>query len=118
MSKKKSSLACSIAPEDVRRGHYVAVLHVVDEYLPFLFDKPGTEPVAIRWLPTSQTQPLEVVDVCLPFVTVVRANGAVCTLDVRRHELARLDDGYARRVVKHLRAHFARRRASRRRRCR
>jgi hypothetical protein len=112
MSKKKSSLACSIAPEDIRRGHYVTVLHVIDEYLPFLFDKPGTEPVAIRWRPTSQAQPLEVVDVCLPFVTVVKASGGVLTLDVRRHELARLDDGYARRVVKRLRAHRAKRRTS------
>ena len=118
MSKKKPSLACSIAPEDVRRGHYVAVLHVIDEYLPFLFDKPGAEPVAIRWRPTTQAEPLHVVDVCLPFVTVAKANGAVLTLDVRRHELARLDDGYARRVVKRLRAHRAKRRASRRRSCR
>ena len=41
---------------------------------------------------------------CLPFVTAQKAGGSVITLDIRRHELARLDDAYARRVVKRLRA--------------
>jgi hypothetical protein len=104
MTSKKSSLASSIAPEDIRRGHYVAVLHVIDQYLPCCFDMPGTEPVNIRWRPTFQARPLKVVGVCLPFVTALKANGAVITLDVRRHELVRLDDDYARRVVRRLRA--------------
>ena len=41
---------------------------------------------------------------CLPFVTAQKPDGSLITLDVRRQELARLDDGYARRLVKRLRA--------------
>jgi hypothetical protein len=104
MDNRKPSLASSIAPEDIRRGHYVAVLHVIDQYLPCCLDRAGTDPVNIRWRPTFKVQPLRVIDVCLPFVTALKAGGSVITLDVRRYELARLDDAYARRVVKRLRA--------------
>jgi hypothetical protein len=104
MSEKKSSLASPIAPEDIQRGQYVAILHVIEQYFPCCFDQARTDPVSIRWRPRFQIQPLEVVDVCLPFVTVRKPAGSVITLDVRRHELARLDDAYARRVVKRLRA--------------
>jgi hypothetical protein len=113
MTSKKPSLASSIAPEDIRRGHYVAVLHVIDQYFPCCFDRAGTGPVNIRWRPRFQVQPLKVIDVCLPFVTAERADGSVITLDVRRHELARLDDAYARRVVKRLRARHAKRKKTR-----
>ena len=91
-------------PEDIRRGHYVAVLYVIDQYFPCCFDHAGTDPVDIRWRPRFQVQPLRVIDVCLPFVTALKADSSVITLDVRRYELARLDDAYARRVVKPLRA--------------
>jgi hypothetical protein len=53
------------------------------------------------------------VDVCLPFVTAQKAGGSVITLDVRRYELARLDDAYARRVVKRLRAQRPKRKLKR-----
>jgi hypothetical protein len=113
MSTRKPTLASPVAPEDVRRGHHVAVLHVVDQYLPCCFDRAGTEPVSVRWRPRFQPQPLKVLDVCLPFVTVQKADGSIVTLDVRRHELARLDDAYARRVVKRLRARDAQRKKTR-----
>ena len=104
MTRYKPTLAVPIAPEDIRRGLYVAVLHVIDQYPPCCFDLPGrTELVSIRSLPEDETEPLEVIDVCLPFVTVRKADRGIVTLDVRRHELARLNDAYARRVVKRLR---------------
>ena len=105
MSSKKPSLASPIAPEDIRRGFYVAVLHVIDQYHPCWFDSQSqVGPVNIRMMPEDEPQPLKVTDVCLPFVTALKASGAVTTLDVRRHELARLNDTYARRVIKRLRA--------------
>jgi hypothetical protein len=113
MTNRKPSLASPVAPEDIRRGHYVAVLHVIDQYFPCCFERSGTDPVNVRWRPRFQAQPLKVLDVCLPFVTVAKADGAVVTLDVRRHELARLDEGYARRVVKRLRAECLKRRRKR-----
>jgi hypothetical protein len=104
MNDRKPSLASPLAPEDIRRGHYVAVLHVIEQYFPSCFDREGTDPVNVRWRPTFQARPLKVIDICLPFVTAQQADGAVVTLDVRRHELARLNDAYARRVVRRLHA--------------
>ncbi len=37
------------------------------------------------------------------FPTVRKTDGSLVTLDVRRHELARLDEDYARRVIRRLR---------------
>lgn len=105
MTRHKPTLAVPIAPEDIRRGFYVAVLHVIDQYPSYCFGLPGRTEllVSVRSLPEGDTEPLEVIDVCLPFVTVRKADRGIVTLDVRRHELARLDDAYARRVVKRLR---------------
>ncbi|MHC4082920.1 MAG: hypothetical protein ACYS15_19885 [Planctomycetota bacterium] len=113
MTSQKPTLASPLAPEDIRRGHYVTVLHVIDQYFPCCFDRAGTDPVNIRMLPSFRAQPLKVIDVCLPFVTALKAGGSVITLDVRRYELARLDDAYARRVVKHLRAQRLKRKKKR-----
>ena len=65
--------------------------------------------MSIRMMPEDEAQPLRVIEACLPFVTALQADGTVVTLDVRRRELARLDDAYARRVVKRLRARRPRR---------
>ncbi len=58
----------------------------------------------MRTIPTDEIELLQVIEICLPFVTVRKADRSLVTLDVRRHELARLDDGYARRVIKRLRS--------------
>ncbi len=103
--KKKPALAGSIAPEDIRRGLHVSILHVIDQYPSFCFDLPGRpELISIRAVPECLSEPLEVIDVCLPFMTVRRPSRAIITLDVRRFELALLDDAYARRVIRLLRA--------------
>jgi len=102
MNRKKTSLASLLAPEDIRRGHYVAVLNEIQQWFPPCWSgKP--EPVSVRTIPTEEAVPLQVIEICLPFVTVRKADGSLATLDVRRHELARLDAGYARRVIKCLR---------------
>ena len=53
--------------------------------------------------PDDEIVPLQVFEICLPFATVRKADGSLVTLDVRRYELARLDEGYARRVIRRLR---------------
>lgn len=98
---RKESISRSIAPEDVRRGMYVAVLHVVAEQTPSCFDyDPHVQPKTHRYmrLPCSASEPLQVVEVCLPFVLVKEPAGKLRTLDVRRYRLARLTDAYGRRV--------------------
>ena len=115
-------MARPIAPEDLRRGTYVAALEMIWQHLPGCAPDAALsrspQPVKTAWIPCDGNDPMKVLDVCLPFACVRHANGRVGTIDVRRFHLARLDEAYARRVVKRLRADRADReeRAKRRRR--
>lgn len=100
-----SKVAKVLAPEDVRAGDYVAVLQVVYELPSFLWcGEIGTvrhdEPVRIPLMPRQGGVPLQVRSVCLPFILVKTPSGTLRNLDVRRHQLARLDRDYARIVWK------------------
>ncbi len=103
MNRKKTSLASLLAPEDIRRGQYVAVLNEIEQWYPCCSSSGKPELFSVRSVPTDEIELLQVFEICLPFVTVRKADGSLLTLDVRRHELARLDDGYARRVIRRLR---------------
>ena len=108
MNKKKVSLCSLLAAEDIRIGNYVAVLHNIEQYIPYCLDRlPSSrriEPISVRLVPEDEAHPLKVLEVCLPFVTARKHDGSLVTLDVRRQELARLDDGYARRIIRRLKA--------------
>jgi hypothetical protein len=100
-------MASNVAPEDLGRGHYVAVLNEVVEFpsccwceLP---SHPPEEPVRIRIMSFDAGEPLKVQAVCLPFVFVRHADRRLETLDVRRVQLVRLNRGYARAVCKAIR---------------
>lgn len=100
------SLARPLKPEDIAPRQYVAVLHVVDEYLPLLCAPEGdfSPPREVRRFALVPEQPVElmqVIDVCLPFVLVKMPDGRRATIDVRRHRLARVDDDFGKRVFKH-----------------
>ena len=98
--RAESTLAKVLAPEDVRIGDYVALLHVVCE-LPSFWWCDGIsamrpdEPVRVPFLVENGGIPLEVRSVCLPFILVKTPIGELRNLDVRRYRLARLDRGYA-----------------------
>ena len=99
------TLAKTLAPEDVRRGDYVAVLSEEYEYPAFawLCDHSLTshdEMIRVRFRPRETTGPLRVIDACLPFVFVKEPKGESRTLDLRAVRLARLDRAYAKRVWK------------------
>ena len=96
-----STLAKPLAPEDVRVGDYVSPLHETLDFASFLWCADGTfadrsETVPIRFVADNSGQPLKVQAVCLPFVLVKHPVRGTLTLDVRRHQLARLDRAYAR----------------------
>ena len=96
----------SIAPEDIRRGDYIAILRQVCEYVPmFAEGKPedGDLPRRILMLPKQGGLPLRVVEVCLPFVLVEQVDGTHATLDARRSRFARLTEEYARLAIKRIR---------------
>jgi len=97
----ESTLAKSLAPEDVRVGDFVTQLHEIREWPAFFWFCDSTyeqreELLRIRLLPEKSGIPLKVEAVCLPFVLVKPAKGKPFTLDVRRSRLARLSRDYAR----------------------
>lgn len=94
-----------LAPEDIRVGDYISVLHIIGEHLPTCLEDASwrrTEPLRVRWLPWSVT-PVRVIDVCLPYVLVRGPSGRHGTLDVRRYELTRVPKSYGREVFRRLR---------------
>ncbi|MFO1023092.1 MAG: hypothetical protein U0903_20730 [Planctomycetales bacterium] len=100
-----SKLAKTLAPEDVRAGDYVAVLHEVVELPWFLMchdsmTVPPEEMIRISTIPKGGGVPLRVRSVCLPFILVKTPSGGMRNLDVRRHKLARLDRSHALAVWK------------------
>lgn len=103
---REHQLARPRAPEDVRRGDYVSVLHVVGEHLCCeqlaQAQYRSVEPVRIAWLPFGDPTPMKVLEVCLPFVLVREADGAPRTLDTRRYRLARVTEEFARKAFKRL----------------
>ena len=106
--ERETYISRTLAPEDIRPGQYVSVLHVVDEYLPFGCLDGETwrriEPVRVVWLPSSRGLPMLVIDVCLPFVLVKNSNGDCRTLDVRRHRLARISAAFGRTAFERAKA--------------
>jgi hypothetical protein len=95
-----ASLAKSLAPEDVRVGDYVTLLHMVYELPSFLWCGDASivdrdEPVRMQLVPLGGGVPLKVKSVCLPFVFVKHPSGKQRPLDIRRCRLARLDRDYA-----------------------
>ncbi|MGI9428982.1 MAG: hypothetical protein ACR2NM_10010, partial [Bythopirellula sp.] len=97
------TLAKPLAPEDVRVGDYVSPLHETYDFASFFWCSDGTltdrsETVPIRFVAHNSGVPLRVKAVCLPFVLVKHPCRGTYTLDVRRHQLARLDGVYARQA--------------------
>lgn len=94
-----SGLAKGLAPEEVRVGDFVAVLHEVYEFPSFFWDcdsqlSSREEIVRMLFTPDFAGEPLEVRAVCLPFVMVKPMKGKPWQVDVRRKRLARLDAQY------------------------
>jgi hypothetical protein len=95
----KATLAQTLAPEDIRRGDYVAVLHEVYEYPTWFwcdgaFAQTRDEAVRVRFTPHDDAAPMKVQAVSLPFVLVKQPCGRRRTIDVRRRPLARLAGSY------------------------
>jgi len=100
----EATLAKALAPEEVRRGDYVAPLYVVAEVPSYWWldewNHPRDQPVRIRLTAPCQGAPLKVRSVCLPFVLVKTATGDERGIDVRNCQLARLSKAHAKRAWK------------------
>src|SRR5262245_52443136 len=104
---KRESISKPVSPEEIRAGTYIAVLHIVTELLPmFCFDSEAFKRLEVKRLlrlPWNEGQPLEVQEVCIPFVLVKEPCGKLRTLDVRRYRFAQLSRSYGRRVFRMMR---------------
>lgn len=91
--KSTTTCAQAVAPEDIRIGDYLAILHYVSEETPMLLGAESTfvEPkVARMTLMSWDTDPKRVIALCLPFVLVEEPDASRTTLDARRFRLARV----------------------------
>jgi hypothetical protein len=93
----------TLAPEDIRKGMYVTVLHWISEFAPPLVSCDdghwrSVEPIRVRWLPADPFPPMKVKAVCLPHVFVRMPGGGARTLDVRECEFGAVSKLYARCV--------------------
>lgn len=100
-SKVDCSLAKPLAPEDVCVGDYVAPLHETYELPTFLWGCDSgfvdrSEMIPVRFVPDYCVAPLKVEAICLPFVLVKHPVRGRNSLDVRRYQLARLDQSFGR----------------------
>jgi hypothetical protein len=101
--RPKSTLARPLAPEEIRRHAYVAVLYEIVEIPACFFCddsalRPRDEMIRFRYVPTRCTEPMRVLQICLPFVLTKLPDGRRQTIDVRRCQLAELSRAYARAV--------------------
>lgn len=104
--EKELTLASPVAPEDLRPGSYVAILHMVWEHLRPPCDFPPGQPVKPTrsvWLPAPELAgPLKVREVCIPYVLVEQPGGGCRTIDLRRYQLARLSESFGAEAFKAL----------------
>jgi hypothetical protein len=101
----ETGVAKSLAAEDLRCGDFVSILFETLEFPSFWWGcdpqlVSPSEPVRLQCHSGDGGTPLKIKAICLPFVFVKKPCGEHCTLDVRRHRLARLSLHYARRVWK------------------
>ncbi len=105
--ESESTLARSLAPEDLSCGDFVAVVQEIVEWPSFFWScdaqlLPPDEPVRLAVRSSEGGTPLKIKAICLPFVFVKRPCGTHRTLDVRQHRLVRLSAAYASTVWKEM----------------
>lgn len=97
---QSATVAITVAPEDLRRGDYVAVLSEVVEFPSCnwfdLTSHPLAEPVRVRMLPCDAGMPMKVKAICLPFVFAITPYKQSESLDVRSVQFVRVSKRYAR----------------------
>jgi hypothetical protein len=113
----KATLAKALAPEDIRQGDFVTPLYVIAEVPSYwwcaeTWNLPLDEPVRIRFTPNCDGMPLRVKSVCLPFILVKNPTGERGTIDLRKCQLARLDEVHGKRAWKAYKKTMARRKAT------
>lgn len=96
----EARMARPVAPEDLRPGDYVAALQVVNEHLWPMFGSDEKPPRMFRVLawPGHDWMPMQVEDICLPFVMLKTPRGKHWVLDTRQCRLGRVSASFGRRL--------------------
>jgi hypothetical protein len=97
----EATLAKVLAPEDIQPGDFVTPLSMVSELPSFWWcggswNLPHDQPVRVRLTSGCDGIPLRVKSLCLPFVPIKSPNGQESTIDLRKCQVARLDQEFAR----------------------
>src|SRR5665213_2915774 len=91
--RETSTIAATVAPEDLRRGDFVAVLSEIVELPSYLWTETllagRCEAVRVRRLPTEDRVPLKIKAICPPYIFVKLPSGQFHTIDVRLATLVR-----------------------------
>jgi len=92
----------SVAAEDLRPGDYLALTHATYQLVP---EGPAgwgadLDPQTIRMIPNEAGEAFRVLAVCLPFVLTRSSAGFDRTLDLRRHEVRRLDTAFGKQAFR------------------
>ncbi len=101
-------VARMLAPEEIRQGDFVSIMNEVIELPSFLWcgeslPTPAETPVRFTRCAADAGAAYRVMSVCIPFVALKSAEGAVRTVDLRREQVARLSAEYAKRLWGELR---------------
>ena len=107
-----STLAETVAGEDLRCGDYVTTFSQTYEFPSFFWDRcdysiDPAEVVRLRFTAPDSGDPLKVIGICLPFIYVIHPDRSLFTLDLRKTQLVRLDAKCAKRIWKALRRRLA-----------
>ena len=122
-SKQVSTLAKSLAPEEIRTGDYVSLLHTVCDFPAIVWcnDTSLVEQEKLIRLPLLPWEnvglPLQVLSVCLPFVLVKQPCGKQYSIDIRQHQLAKLSKSYVKTARKAFQSKQRKKKAHRKRNC-
>ncbi len=106
----KTTVAATVAGEDLARGDFIAALNEIVETPPFWWDcSDGSvspeEPVRTRYTAGNAGEPCKVIGVCLPFVYALTHRKQVVVIDTRRQQIVRLDRDCARAIWKKMKRH-------------
>ena len=112
----ETTVAATIAGEDVSCGDFVAVLNSICELPSYLWDGCDArlspyELVRLQVIPSEAGLPLKVFAVCLPFIYAKTATGEARTIDLRRVHIVRLDRASAKLVRSELKQALQERRS-------
>ena len=99
----ENTLVRSLAPEDIKVGIYVMVLHRQCQVLMSKDSALGDPEIAVVQVvmrPYFPELPAKVIDICLPYIVVEREDRKTDIVDTRSERLAKVPKRFAKKALK------------------